>query len=100
NCATDADLALRLFGFATNRCSEPVDNVAFFQSDYSTIASRHAKVSDVRSTLVQDALIRSLHMSVRAVHDGNSSVEKPTHRDFFGGCLCVHIDDADLHVLG
>src|ERR1044072_1390195 len=80
-----------------NRGSEAIDDVAFFHANYSAITTGHPKVSDESGAFVQNAFVRSLNVSVRAIDSRNSSVQKPAHSDLFGSRFRVHIDDANLY---
>jgi hypothetical protein len=52
-----------------NRRAKAIDDVAFFHSDYAAVTAGHPNVSNKRRALVQQPLVRGLHMRVRAEDD-------------------------------
>ena len=96
DCATDARLASRVIGFAMNRRSEAIDDVALLHANDAAVTSSHTQVREIGRALVQDSFVGGLHVRVRAQHGRDAAIEKPTHGDFFRSCFGVHIDEANL----
>ncbi len=64
-----------------------------------SVGPRHAEVRDVGRALRQHALVRGLHVAMRADHRGDPSVEVPAHGLRLAGGLHVHVHDDDRRVL-
>ena len=100
DCPADAHFTAGMIRLAMNWRGEAIDDVAFLHANHAAITAGHSQISYISRAFVQDALVGSLHVRVRAVYGRDSPVEMPTHRSFFGRGFGMHINDTNLDVIG
>src|SRR5581483_3424820 len=73
-----------------------INDQLLLHADHAVVRTGHSHVRHVGCAVGQDMFIGSRYVGMRAEYDGYAAVKIPSHGNFLGGRLGMHVDEDDL----